>query len=362
VQTVEAGQAGRLLFERLKVGFENPDRVVGVCQFELAGEGTRSFYLTFRERELDYSEGTHPEPVARVGMPLTLAMEIAVGDNVDMRDPRNLDQIDASGDVRLLAILSQLTKVPNRDAKERFKDAEERGRKLPRIREVERITVTSKEQVAERMAAGLPIIIMNGLSKWKEAFSWTFHDIKRKFGHLSLRSNLGESTLGEFLEQLNRSTEGEVPYTFGCPMPKELADLFEPPFFEKESFGIGQLWMGSAAGHVSTYLHRDSGDAFLGQIIGRKQFILFSPDQTEYMYAFKSFNRDQPCWVNAWEPNYETYPLFKHAVPTEFTLLPGDLLIIPRGWYHTVKALDPTLSVGFHREPVSDFGRILSQA
>jgi ribosomal protein L16 Arg81 hydroxylase len=63
--------------------------------------------------------------------------------------------------------------------------------------------------------------------------------------------------------------------------------------------------------------------------------------------------------VNPWEPDLDRFPLFENATETDFTLYPGELLIIPRGWYHTVRALDTTMSIGFHREPVTDFGRIL---
>jgi ribosomal protein L16 Arg81 hydroxylase len=118
--------------------------------------------------------------------------------------------------------------------------------------------------------------------------------------------------------------------------------------------------MGSAPNRVSTLLHRDSGDAFLAQIIGSKRLKLYSPDQTPFMYPFKSYNRDQPCWVNPWEPDAQRYPQFARAFATEFDLHPGELLIIPRGWYHTVLALDTTLSVGFHREPVTDFGHVFA--
>ncbi len=120
--------------------------------------------------------------------------------------------------------------------------------------------------------------------------------------------------------------------------------------------------MGSGPNQVSTLLHRDSGDAFLGQIIGRKRFKLYAPNQTPYMYVYKSYNRDQPCWVDPWAPDLERFPLFKHASAVEFTLMPGELLVIPRGWYHTVLALETTLSVGYHREPVSDFGRVLGSS
>jgi hypothetical protein len=355
------GASGRLLFERLQVGFENPEKIEGACQVELTGEGAMSFYLVFEQDRLGFIEGKHPSPRAKVEMPAEIALDIALGDNINLLDPKNLDLIEASGDMVMVGILAQLTKLPRGDASERFKEAEARGAKLAPMATVERLLRPSVEQVTAAIAESRPIIIVGLLQElWPEAVTWTFEDVRVKFGNTTVRSNVGTMPIGEFLDQL-KAPGSIVPYTYGAPLPEELLSAFPPPFYAKDTFGPAQIWMGSGPGQISTPLHRDSGEAFLGQVIGRKQFILYSPDQTEYMYAFKSFNRDQPCWANPWQPDYAKYPLFQKARATKFMLSPGELLIIPRGWYHTVRSLDVTLSIGFHREPVSDFGRIISR-
>lgn len=352
---------GMLLYERLLVGFENPGGVDGECQFELDGPGGEAFSLLVSSSGLKYRGGRAEHPAAQVRMSTAVAREIALGDNIGFHDQDNFEHIDADGDMALLGMLAQMTKLPNRDAGARFAVAEERAATLPRMAEPERIKRPSARQVSEAIEASVPLLVEGGLEGWDEAFGWTFESLRRQFGHLRLKSTIGIGTLAEFLDELGRTTGEHVPYTLGSIMPDELVRFFPPPYFEPASFGSAQLWMGSAPGRISTLLHRDSAEAFLGQVIGRKQFKLYSPDQTPYMYVFKSYNRDQPCWVNPWEPDFERFPLFKRAHVTEFTLSPGELLIIPRGWYHTVLALDTTLSVGFHREPVTDFGKIVGR-
>jgi hypothetical protein len=253
-----------------------------------------------------------------------------------------------------------MTKLPNRDAGDRFSLAEQHAAGLPRMTEPTRLTRGGASEVSEYLERGIPLIVRNGLAGWDEALGWTFATVRQKFGDIRINSTLGITTVTEFLDELERSHADPPPYTIGSTMPAQMRSFFPAPLLDPASFGPAQLWMGSGPGRISTLLHRDSGDAFLGQLIGRKQFKLYSPDQTPCMYVYRSYNRDQPCWVNPWEPDYERFPLFKQAVATEFTLCPGDLLVIPRGWYHTVLALDTTLSVGFHREPVTDFGRVLS--
>lgn len=350
---------GMLLYERLLIGWENPAGVSGICQFQLDGPEGGRFYLRVTPHEMNYHEGDADDATAFVRMPAAIARELAVGDNVDFHDPVNFDHIEAGGDDTILSMLAQMTKVPNRDAGARFADAEARAAQLPRMNEPLRLTRPTAAEVSEAVAAGVPLLLRDALPGWEAAMRWDYASIRRQFGHLQVKSTAGVSSLSEFLDALDASNDNLPPYTLGSVMPPEMVGYFPAPFFDPTSFGPTQIWMGSGANQISTLLHRDSGDAFLGQLIGRKNFKLYSPDQTPYLYVFKSYNRDQPCWVNPWEPDFERFPLFREAFATEFTLEPGELIIIPRGWYHTVMALDRTLSVGFHREPVTDFGRML---
>jgi hypothetical protein len=341
------------------IGWENPAAINATCQFHLNGSEGGAFYLRITPHEFTYHEGFASDPTAFVRMPAEIARELAEGDNVDFHDPVNFDRIDADGDITVLGMLAQMTKIPNRDAGARFADAEARAAQLPRMSEPRRLSQPRLDEVSEAIEAGIPLVLRDALSGWQEAMEWTYGSVRRQFANVQVKSTIGVGTLGEFLDALEASDDENPPYTFGSVMAPELVGYFPPPLFDPSSFGPAQLWMGSGSNKISTLLHRDSGDAFLGQLIGRKRFKLYSPDQTPYLYVFKSYNRDQPCWVNPWEPDFDRFPLLREAFATEFILEPGELLIIPRGWYHTVLALDRTLSVGFHREPVSDFGKML---
>lgn len=361
VEISEASEiAGKLLYERLQMGYQNPNRLSGICQINLEGPGEQSFYLTFKPEELEYTRGVHARPDAVVSVSTKVAYDLAVGDNINIRDPKNRSLFQMTGDAGLLSVLAQMTKIPNRSAGERFRAAEESAARGPKITEVLRLERPTAEVLAEAIEAGRPTISTGALDHW--ALSWDFGYLNEHFGDIVIRSNLGNTTLGEYIDRLDQPNPEKIPYTFGADLPQEMLEFFEPPLFAKESFAHAQLWMGCAPDQISTLLHRDSGDAFLGQIIGRKRLILFAPDETEFLYTYKSYNRDQPCWYNAWERDFETYPLARNATPLEFTLHPGELLVIPKGWFHTVKALDVTMSVGYHREPVSDFGRLLAVA
>ena len=103
-------------------------------------------------------------------------------------------------------------------------------------------------------------------------------------------------------------------------------------------------WIGPA--ETLTGYHIDWGDNILAQISGRKEVHLVSPDQTPFMYASQKF--DQGTTISAVDTEHqdaENYPLFEKVIPWKVTLEPGQMLFIPRGWWHHVRSLDKSISV-----------------
>ena len=80
------------------------------------------------------------------------------------------------------------------------------------------------------------------------------------------------------------------------------------------------------------------------QIYGRKEFILFPPEQEPYLYP--SAEKLNLSTVNDVDrPDLERFPLFAKANASRFVLEQGELLFIPSHWWHTTKMLTPCISV-----------------
>ena len=97
---------------------------------------------------------------------------------------------------------------------------------------------------------------------------------------------------------------------------------------------------------LSLVLHYDGAGvhAFLMQVYGRKQFIIFSPDQEPFLYP--SPEKENLSLLNSVDkPDLTRFPLFAKVVPTTFTLEPGELLFIPSHWWHTTKMFTPSISI-----------------
>jgi hypothetical protein len=134
-------------------------------------------------------------------------------------------------------------------------------------------------------------------------------------------------------------------YSDGCRLPEPLAPLFVLPCLPATSFSPTQLWSGRQRDSTVTGLHCDIASSFLAQVRGRKKMRLFAPAQRDRLYALEAFNAHQLCRVNADTPDLARFPRFAEADYADVLLEPGDLLIVPTGWYHCAWALDDVLSV-----------------
>lgn len=111
------------------------------------------------------------------------------------------------------------------------------------------------------------------------------------------------------------------------------------------------LWFGGA-GQVSP-MHFDTSQNFLVQINGKKNMMLFPPEEAENLYwpcdDIKPFRFHEVNWtpVNPKHPDLTKYPRLAQAEGIDITLEPGDVLYLPVRWWHYTTGLDVSLSVNF---------------
>lgn len=95
-----------------------------------------------------------------------------------------------------------------------------------------------------------------------------------------------------------------------------------------------------------TRLHYDAGDAhgWLGQISGRKLFILFPPKSSR---ALNPLETEKETIQSALDPFRTSEADLKKLNGMAVILEPGDLIVIPKGWWHYAVSL--TCSTTFQR-------------
>jgi hypothetical protein len=223
----------------------------------------------------------------------------------------------------------------------------------------------------------VPVVIAGALAHWK-ALNWTPEYFRQWFPDHPLNIDGKKYRMAEFIDLvLNSSDERPAPYLrneiVDRFMPQLLEDLQPMPEYFSPNWldgpmaqllhsrfdrGRAQFFIGGR-GQKFPFLHFDGwhSHAFICQIYGTKEFTLYSPDQTPYLYVKPNqYNASQiPDLEN---PDYDKFPLFARSTPMCFQLQPGELLFIPGGWWHTAKMLGPSITISVNRANASNWSRL----
>lgn len=126
-------------------------------------------------------------------------------------------------------------------------------------------------------------------------------------------------------------------------------DIQQPRFLDDWSkiHHVTMFWYGGD--RCKSALHWDTFDNLFVQIFGEKRFLLFSPTQTEYLYPVYGSDGPTASRINVFdsEETQSKFPRFEQAEFIDLTLEPGDMLFIPKGWWHAADSLTTSISVNF---------------
>lgn len=209
-----------------------------------------------------------------------------------------------------------------------------------------------------------PVILTDASKDWKAYQFFTPDFFKKNFPEKKASIKGKEYLLGQYIDMMLASTaDNPAPYPFKIDLDRNFNELIEyvQPDFEvmrknrlkSPLFKNGlipqastlEVFFGGAAGWFP-YIHYDLYGlyAIVTQVYGHKEFILYKPEEEKYMYPdpenpWKSTIKDYH------QPDYEKYPLFKNANPISDVVAPGETVFVPKGWWHTARSLEPTISI-----------------
>lgn len=170
------------------------------------------------------------------------------------------------------------------------------------------------------------------------------------------RRQLQEMKIVEYVSILDKVSADGVPppYAGNFSVPVEFLSSIgvgAPTFYPANSFEPPTVWLG-AKGSI-TPLHRDSTDNFTFQLMGRKRWVIFPPQDDPYLYmrhvAASAGGDFATSDVDLRRPDLVRFPEFVKAKPIEFILEEGDMLYLPMGWAHFVENLSKSLMVNYWR-------------
>lgn len=125
----------------------------------------------------------------------------------------------------------------------------------------------------------------------------------------------------------------------------ELKEDIDFSFYEKHTTSnVVSAWIGPS-GTISDF-HADTANNVYAQIKGRKMFIICAPKFNRNMYrSNKHIYGAVACGVNINHFDEKRFPNFKNSVFHTIILEPGDVLFLPKKWWHYVQSLEPSISI-----------------
>jgi len=163
-----------------------------------------------------------------------------------------------------------------------------------------------------------------------------------------------KSTLKSYLEKLRKS-ESDPNFTDYLTtldifnyLPNLKGDTDFSIFEKNTAINDIAAWIGPKG--TVTGFHNDSGDNMYAQIKGEKLFILVSPKNNKLLYpSSKYVNGATASLVDITNFNAEKYGKFTTAKFYKVILKPGDVLFLPKSWWHYVQSLDSSISISNFR-------------
>ena len=244
----------------------------------------------------------------------------------------------------------------------------------PPIVEIERIErITHEDFYRAFIQPKKPVVIARMATDWPAAQKWSLEFFGALDAPVYLEegnvmqdtSRFCQASFQEYIQRLSRQSDGEDSKEYLSMLDivatfPQLQDDIDFSLLSAHKFHNTVLgWIGPAG--TVTGFHYDLSDNLYAQIAGQKSFQLVSPDDSVYMYQSPKFDyASRLSQIDATQYDPHRFPLFTKARVQKTILNPGELLFIPRGWWHQVESLSVSISANNFGKTYADilFGRI----
>ena len=227
------------------------------------------------------------------------------------------------------------------------------GRDLPTIAAVPRMRMLDAAAFRTCAAKGLPFVITGLVNRWPLSALGP-QILRDRFGDLPVRARVGDyvntafaadramqdMSMLEYLDLVATGTQDLPPYLGNLELRELNSMCHWPAYFDK--MGPPRFWLGPAG--TVTPLHCDYDDNIFAQIWGTKRIFLSPPHHDAFLYPSEANAILFGSPFNPEAPDFEKFPLARQASMIEVIVSPGELLYVPAGWYHQVRALTFSLS------------------
>jgi lysine-specific demethylase 8 len=231
------------------------------------------------------------------------------------------------------------------------------------------------EQLLQRTGRAVPVLFRGAALDWP-AMAWCPDHFRAHHGQSKVCVQVREYltmektgavgatyqqvALADYLDSVEREPEtcGYLTQTALFELAPSLRDDCRfPPFPPWSLLSRMNLWLGPKG--TKSKLHYDSDHNLFAQIYGRKVVTLLAPEHRSACYPINVTWYDGYSPVDVFNPDLQAYPEFAHVTVFRDTIGPGDILFIPKHWWHDIRSLDTSISVNLWWVTPGDFAHEL---
>jgi histone arginine demethylase JMJD6 len=236
--------------------------------------------------------------------------------------------------------------------------------------------LSRKDFLHEYVLKNRPVILKDATKDWQAVGKWTPQFFNYAYGSKQVpvferKSSVtlkGKIPLSEYMDEITSSTPDKpARYLFSLKIATEFPELMKD--LEPQPTYWGPNWLDSkyllpglprhklrnitgleinmgGTGSGFPFLHYDDlwTQTFITQVYGRKDWLLYPPDQTPYMYPIADADNISRIPMET-DVDLGAFPLFAQAKPLRVVVEEGETLYGAPGWWHTTKALTPSIAV-----------------
>ena len=228
------------------------------------------------------------------------------------------------------------------------------ARTAPQLTAIPRFKSLTRSAFQAQAARGIPFLITGLVGRWPLC-AITPATLRERYGDVPVRARVGDyintafapdramrdMTMRGYLDLVAAGTEALPPYVGNLEINELNGMCHWPGYFSK--MGPPRFWLGPAG--TVTPLHCDYDDNIFAQVLGTKRIFLAPPHHDVYLYTRQANPVLYGAAFDPEHPDFERFPLARQAALVECIVEPGEMLYVPAGWYHQVRALTFSLSV-----------------
>jgi len=228
---------------------------------------------------------------------------------------------------------------------------------------IERRAGLSREEFLDRYyAPARPVILVGEMAGWPALARWTPAYLAKTVGaeivefqgdrsddprfEINKEAHRREAPFTTFIDLVTRPGAPNDVYLTAYNSTRNDAALaaLRPDlglldkFLSRDAFRPdGMMWIGPAG--TLTALHHDLTNNFIAQMVGRKHVKLLPASEAGRLYNHAHVFSEIPD-LEAPDLDVARFPRLTGARVYDILLQPGEILFVPLGWWHQVRALD----------------------